>query len=91
MLAIKHIEKLLSIFYIEYLGKPTASSLPINSALLIAEPFIKVILEFTIAPQKWGGLKNLLKNFQISKKSKASIIFLFIGQIKFFWFFFFEI
>ena len=39
--AVQHLKKLISSFYKSYLEKPTTTSSPINSALLMAKPTIK--------------------------------------------------
>ena len=41
VLAVQHLKKLISSFYKDHLKKATATSLPVNSVLLIAKPTVK--------------------------------------------------
>ena len=61
LLAIQHLKKLISFFHKDYPEKPTATFLPINSALLIARPTVKPTAKVT-TKQKQGRPVNNTSN-----------------------------
>ena len=59
--AVQHLRKLIRSFYKDYLEKPTATFLPIDSASSIARPTIKLTAKF-ITKQKRGQPANSVNN-----------------------------